>query len=34
MDHYDVEILNQLIDGKPKEFNQILENIKISHTTP
>jgi len=33
MDPSDIEILNQLTDGKPKEFDQILAAIKISHNT-
>jgi predicted ArsR family transcriptional regulator len=33
MDPFDIEILNQLRDGKPKEFNQILAEVKLSHNT-
>ena len=33
MDPFDIEILNQLADGKPKEFNQILASAKLSHNT-
>jgi predicted ArsR family transcriptional regulator len=33
MDPFDIMILNQLADGKPKEFNQILEAAKLSHNT-
>jgi predicted ArsR family transcriptional regulator len=33
MDPYDLEILNHLRDGKPKEFNQILTSVKLSHNT-
>jgi predicted ArsR family transcriptional regulator len=33
MDPFDIEILNQLRDGKPKEFNQILASVKLSHNT-
>ena len=29
----DVEILNHLRDGKPKEFKQILATVKLSHNT-
>ena len=33
MDPLDVEILNHLRDGKPKEFKQILTAVKLSHNT-
>ena len=33
MDPFDIEILNHLRDGKPKEFNQILTAVKLSHNT-
>ena len=33
MDPLDVVILNHLRDGKPKEFNQILASVKLSHNT-
>ena len=33
MDPLDVAILNQLRDGKPKEFKQILTAVKLSHNT-
>jgi predicted ArsR family transcriptional regulator len=33
MDPLDVEILNHLRDGKPKEFKQILAAVKLSHNT-
>jgi DNA-binding Lrp family transcriptional regulator len=33
MDPFDLEILNHLKDGKPKEFNQILASVKLSHNT-
>jgi predicted ArsR family transcriptional regulator len=33
MDPFDIEILNQLADGKPKVFNQILAAAKLSHNT-
>ena len=33
MDPIDIEILNHLRDGKPKEFKQILTEVKLSHNT-
>ena len=33
MDPFDVEILNLLRDGKPREFQQILSEVKLSHNT-
>ena len=33
MDPFDIEILNSLRDGKPKEFKQILAVVKLSHNT-
>jgi predicted ArsR family transcriptional regulator len=33
MDPFDVEILNLLRDGKPREFQQILSDVKFSHNT-
>ena len=33
MDPFDIEILNHLRDGKPREFDQILAAVKLSHNT-
>jgi predicted ArsR family transcriptional regulator len=33
MDPFDIEILNHLRDGKPREFNQILAAVKLNHNT-
>jgi predicted ArsR family transcriptional regulator len=33
MDSFDTVILNHLRDGKPKEFQQILDAVKFSHNT-
>ncbi len=33
MDPFNIEILNHLRDGKPKEFDQILAEVKLSHNT-
>jgi len=33
MDPFDVEILNLLRDSKPREFQQILSKVKLSHNT-
>jgi predicted ArsR family transcriptional regulator len=33
MDPFDTAILNILSDGKPREFQQILDSVKFSHNT-
>ena len=33
MDPFDTVILNILRDGKPREFQQILDSVKFSHNT-
>jgi DNA-binding Lrp family transcriptional regulator len=33
MDLFDTAILNILRDGKPREFQQILDTVKFSHNT-
>ncbi len=33
MDPFDIDILNHLRDGKPKEFDKILAAVKLSHNT-
>ena len=33
MDPFDTAILNILRDGKPREFQQILDSVKFSHNT-
>jgi len=33
MDPFDVTILNLLRDGKPRKFQQILSEVKLSHNT-
>ena len=33
MDPFDTAIMNTLRDGKPREFQQILESVRFSHNT-